>query len=476
MKKIIIPVLTTFAVVLLLGGSIYGMIIVQKKHNEAQKSKAGRRDTVVSVQTGRVGRDRIDEILTFNGDIEAMQSVDIKPKIAGRLNSLAIAGERLVSEGTRVKKGQLIATLDDREWAAQLANARAALAAAKASLTASRADVLNSQAGLLNAKANTDQQRAALLSASAAVASARAARTDKEREQARQKNLLDQQATTQQNYDQAQTAADQARAEFDKAEAAEKAAEAQIRSAEAAIQQAEAAIERSKASVQQAEAALQQIEAKLHEAEINLSETKLYAPMDGVVSKKYVDPGAMVSSTTAIITIMAIDEVKVILSVPVNHLPRVTAGKTKARLRTVSLPSSIIDCTISKIYPAIDLTTRTAQVEIVLDNAPDESGNYRLKPGMYATVDMLIESRENVLAIDPSLPIRNLEKRIVYVVEGDKVRAVDTKLGIHFANKVEVRSGLQEGDEIVVVGQHRLTDGASIRRLEGNNLSLDSDK
>ncbi len=472
MKKIIIPALTALAVVVILGGSIFGMLAVQKKHGEEQKKKAGPRDTSVPVQTGRVNRDRIDEILTFNGDIQAMQTVDIQPKISGRLATLAVDGDLPVSEGTRVKKGQRIATLDDREWKAQLENAQAAMAAATAALAVANADVLNSKAGLINAKANTEQQRAARQSSSASLASARAARTDKERELTRQKNLLDKQATTQQNYDQAETAADQARAEFDKAAAAEKAAEAQVRSAEAAILQAEAAIERSKASVQQAEAALQQAQATLHQAEINFSETTLYAPMDGVVSKKYVDPGAMVSSTTAIVTIMAVDEIKVILSVPVNHLPRVSPGTTRARLRTVSLPGQTIECGISKIYPAIDLATRTAQVEIVLDNAPDEQGNYRLRPGMYATVEVMIESRENVIAIDTSLPIRNLERRIVYVVDGDKVRAVDAKLGIHFANKVEVLSGLQEGDEVVVVGQHRLTDGATIRRIEGNNLNL----
>jgi HlyD family secretion protein len=472
MKKIIIPLLTALIVIALLGGSIFGMLAVQKKHSEDQKKKAGPRDIAVPVQTGRVTRSRIDEILTFNGDVQAMQSVDLQPKISGRLATLAIDDGLLVSEGARVKKGQRIATIDDREWKAQLENARAALAAADAALAVARADVLNNNAGLVNAKANAEQQRAARQSSIAALASARAARTDKERELARQKNLLEKQATTQQNYDQAETASDQARAEFDKAEAAEKAAEAQVRSAEAAIQQAEAAIERSKASVQQAQAALQQAEANLHQAEINFSETSLYAPMDGVVSKKYVDPGAMVSPTTAIVTIMAVDQVKVLLSVPVNHLARVNPGTTSARLRTVSLPGRTIDCKISKIYPAIDLATRTAQVEIVLDNAPDEQGQCRLRPGMYVTVEMLIESRDNVVAIDTSLPIRNLDKRIVYVVDGDKVRAVDAKLGIHFANKVEIISGLKEGDEVVVVGQHRLTDGTTIRRIEGNNLSL----
>ena len=69
MKKIVIPALTALAVVALLGGSIFGMLSVQEKHREAQKKKAGSRNTAIPVQTGRVSRTRIDEILTFNGDI-----------------------------------------------------------------------------------------------------------------------------------------------------------------------------------------------------------------------------------------------------------------------------------------------------------------------------------------------------------------------------------------------------------------------
>ena len=84
----------------------------------------------------------------------------------------------------------------------------------------------------------------------------------------------------------------------------------------------------------------------------------------------------------------------------------------------------------------------------------------------------MIESKPKVIAIPSALPIRNLSRNLVYRVKGDKVEAVDVKLGVRFAENVEVLSGLAEGDEIVVVGQHRLTDGCTIKKLEGNNLSL----
>ena len=467
-------IVTFIIIIAILGCSIFGYVKVSAMHKAAQIARAGKRDMSVTVQTAKVGRANLDEVLTFNGDIQAMQSVDLQPKISGRLLSLALENGTIVEENVIVKKGERLALIDDRDLKAQQANAAAAKAAEIAKLSVAKANVISAEAAILNSKATLEQRTADLKSTKAAAESAKAALADKQREMNRQKNLIEKQATTQQNYDQAVTAYDQAQADFRKAEANTTAAEAQIRSAEADIQQAEANLERYKANVIEAEASLQQAEANLEQAEINLSETRLYAPMDGVVSKKNVDPGAMVSPTTTIVTIQDMDTVKVILSVPVNHLPALVPGETKARLRTVSLPGQEIPCTIHKIYPSVDIDTRTAQVEIRIKNTLDKFNAYQLKPGMYATVEVLVLSKPNVLAIDSALPIRNLTRNVVFRVKPDKasVEGIDVKLGIRFNSMVEVLGGLSEGDEIVIVGQHRLTDGSPIKILQGNNLKF----
>ena len=464
--------LTLVVVIAIIGGSFVGYKVVNEKHKEAQMEKAGKRDMSVTVQTGKVGRSKLDEVLTFNGDIQAMQSVELQPRISGRILKLELEDGTPVEEGVFVKKGQFIGFIDDRDLKAQLANAEAAVAAAEASETVASANVINAEAAILNAKASHEQRVADHKSTAAAVESAKAGAADKQRELQRQKNLFEKQAATQQAYDQAVTANDQAEADLRKATAAMAAAEAQIRSAEAAIKQAEANLQRYKANVLEAEAAKQQAKANLEQARVNFSETKLYSPMNGVVSKRHVDPGAMVSPTTTILTILDMEIVKVLLSVPVNYLPSIVPGETKARMRTISLPGKEIDCTIEKIYPAIDISTRTALVEIRIKNFLDKLNAYQLKDGMYATVEVLILSKPDVLAVDSALPIRNLTKNIIYRVKGDTVEAVDVKLGIRFNSMVEILSGLEEGDEIVVVGQHRLTDGATIKILPGNNLEM----
>ena len=87
---------------------------------------------------------------------------------------------------------------------------------------------------------------------------------------------------------------------------------------------------------------------------------------------------------------------------------------------------------------------------------------------MYRTsVSLLLEEHRNAIAVDATLPVRSLDKYMVYVCEGDTVRAVPVKLGVSYNGLVEVTEGLREGQEVVLEGQHRLTDGAAIIRVQG---------
>lgn len=428
--------LTLPIVAVILVASVAVMKWVSGKHDAAARNRAGARDAAVSVRTAKVGRADIDNILVFNGDIEALRSVELQPKISGRLQKLELPDGRAVEEGISVKAGALIAQIDDREYNFQLGAARAKKSAARAAE--------------FSAEASLNQRQAAVAAAKAATANSQANYNGKLRELERQQKLFASNATTSQSVDLAQTEFEQAEAELSKAKANEQSAEAEIETAKAAIQQAIAA------TFQAASA--------LEEAELNFAETRIYAPMDCVVSEKYTDPGTMLSSSTPIVKLVAMDTVKAMISVPVNQLEKITPGKTKATLTAAGLAQPI-ECTIGKIYPTVNLATRTAQVEIRVTNPQDEAGNFVLRPGMYVSVSVLLEQRQDVVAIDVSLPIRNLTRHIVYVCNGDTVTARPVTLGGSFGDLVEVVSGLDEGEEIVVQGQHRLTDGSQIRRV-----------
>lgn len=431
--------LTLLLVVAILGGAGYGAKWYSARQQEQQKAARGGRDDAMTVSTATVTTADLKTVLTFNGDIEALQTVQLQPKVAGRLLKLALDDGTPVEEGVVVQQGQLIAQLDDREYLAQLDNAKASLAAAEASRAV--------------AKAGLEEEKAKYASNLAATQNAQANYEDKVREQKRMAGLVAGNAGTQQSLDQANTALAQAKAQLDQAKADEQGALAKITSAEAAIQQAEASYTRAQAS--------------LETAELNYAETKIYSPMRGVISAKLVDPGVMLSSSTPIVTIVSMATVKVVVAVPVNHLSRVLPGKTHATLTTPALPGREIDCVVEKIYPTVDIVTRTAQVEFRVKNERDEAtGTFLLRPGLYASVAVLLEERKDVVAIDISLPVRNLDRNLVFVCHGDTVEAVPVKLGTTFRGLVEVLEGLQAGDEIVVQGQHRLTDGSKIRRVQ----------
>ena len=86
---------------------------------------------------------------------------------------------------------------------------------------------------------------------------------------------------------------------------------------------------------------------------------------------------------------------------------------------------------------------------------------------IYDFETMLERHGRDAIAVDATLPVRSLDKYMVYVCEGDAVRAVPVKLGVSYNGLVEVIEGLQEGQEVVLEGQHRLTDGAAIIRVQG---------
>ncbi len=400
------------AIALILGAAVWGSRKISTARADAQRQRAGAVSDAVPVRTAFVSLGDVRNILTFNGDVQPLRTVDLQAKVSGRLAALSLEDGTEVEEGVPVKKGQRIGLLDDREYHAALSSAKAALSSAKAEL----------------------QQ------CHAAVDSARANLEDKEREYNRMKGLVAQQAATQQSLDQAETAFATAKAE--------------MASAEAKLLGGESAVE--KASAEEEKASL------------DFAETRIYAPMDGVVSARHLDPGVQVTASTPLVTILAMDEVKVVISVPVKHLERVVPGKTRAFLRTPTTPEPI-ECLVEKVYPSVDKVTRTAQVELRVPNTRRDDGTYPLLPGMYATVELLMEERFGIVAVDVSLPIRNLDKQLVFVCQGDTVRAVPVTLGIATEGRVEVLSGLSEGDEVVVQGQHRLTDGSQIRRVAPEN-------
>ena len=216
--------------------------------------------------------------------------------------------------------------------------------------------------------------------------------------------------------------------------------------------------DQAEAIYERALAALAQAKAQAELADINLDETVISAPMDGVVTKRAVEPGTLLTAGAQIATITQMNPLRFQMALPTTIFASLAPGKTHVSIEVDAYPDQPIDAIVSRVYPVADDATRTVRVEMTVDNADG-----RLVPGMYAVGAVDLDRRENVLCVPFDAIIKNDKERIVYRVADGVAHAVKVKLGVRSDAIVEVVEGLSETDEIVLAGQHRLTDGAKVK-------------
>lgn len=220
------------------------------------------------------------------------------------------------------------------------------------------------------------------------------------------------------------------------------------------------------AAHESAEAALAQSRAQHALAQVNLEESFIRASMDSVVAERYVDPGAMVGANAPIVRLVQMTPLRLMVSVPARMLPLLHPGETPVEVSTDAYPDRVFQCKIGRVFPTVDTATRTAPVEILLDNERNGSDAWLLRPGMYATAEIRLAVREQALLAPAASILRVLDRQVIFVIEGDTARARTVVSGIRSGDQVEILEGLQDGDEYVTMGQNKLTDGVEIERVK----------
>ena len=357
----------------LIAAAALPWIAAAQGHASAGGGGDARDERSYIVRTCKPERRTIAQTLRKTGSLISPSIVAVSTRISARLATLELADGTRVEEGTRVVKGQPIATLESRDFEAQLSAAAAALKSAEVTLQ------------------------------------------DRQREKARAETLFKEGTSTEQERD-------FALADFERAGAA--------------VEQARAQVEL---------------------ARINVDETVLVAPMDGVVTERYAEPGDLLAVGTKVVTITEVDTLRFQLSVPTTLYAQLDLNKTGLTLEMDAYRDEQVESVISRIFPEADSDTRTVKVEAQLDN---REGRYM--PGMYAVAELALNRRENVLVVPNEAVIRNVADNHVYKVVDGVARTVPVELGIRADEVVEILSGLSVEDDIVIVGQHRLADGARV--------------
>jgi membrane fusion protein (multidrug efflux system) len=219
-----------------------------------------------------------------------------------------------------------------------------------------------------------------------------------------------------------------------------------------------------------ARAQFEQAKARLDELRINLSNTVIASPVNGFIGKRYLDPGAAVSPNAPVVSVVAIDTVRMIANVVEKDVKRLSVGMP-ALVEVDAFPGQKFTGRIGRIAPVFDPQTRTAEMEIEVPNP-----GYRLKPGMYARVDLTIDSRENALTV-PSNAVVDFEGKTGVFVAGAPQPASNppgqgaggmtakfhpVQTGIRDGEQVEITAGLDANARVITTGATALKDGDRI--------------
>ena len=200
-------------------------------------------------------------------------------------------------------------------------------------------------------------------------------------------------------------------------------------------------------------------QARIASARAQAGKYVIRAPFDGVIGLREVSAGEYVSPGQALVSLVRLDPMEVDFSLPESQLANVKPGQT-LRLTVDAYPGETFTGTLSAIDPVIDINSRSARLRARIDNS-----DYRLRPGLFARVELGTgEANQTGLMIPEQALLQQGDERFVYrVVDGKAARTV-VQTGLRLPGRIQVVSGLSEGDQVISAGQAKpmMFDGAGV--------------
>ena len=370
---------------------------------KAHAANAGASGADVIVGVVEVGRMPIDRTLKLASELVPFQQIDVYAKESGFIKELT------VDYGSRVKKGDLIATLEIPELEAQLKQDDAAI-----------------------------------------------------------KNAADQVTHAERSLDRVEAQHTVYHLEYTRLSGVAKSKPGLVAQQEVDDRQgqdlaAEAQVEVAKATLQSAQSELAQSQAKRVHDQTLFDYSKITAPFAGVVTQRYANFGTLVQAATGssnsvlpIVQLSEDDKYRLVMPVPESYVRYIHVGDTVS----VSIPSlnRTIPGKVARFSVDVKEDTRTMHTEVDVMN-PD----HVLYPGLYVDATMTLERKKDVIAVPLQALNRSGDKVTVFVVgASNKIEERPITLGIQTANHAEVLTGLQEGEKVVTSDRSGLKAGETV--------------
>jgi RND family efflux transporter MFP subunit len=352
-----------------------------------------------TVAVAKIARGDVVQSLTVAAEFRPFQEIDVHAKVAGFVKSIK------VDVGDRVAAGQLLAVLEDPELQDELQQDAAFVRRAEEEVNRSQADL----------------QRAQAAHEVAHLAATRLSDVLKNRP-----NLVAQQ-------------------DIDEATGRDRVAEAQVATAKAAVSGAEQQLEVAKAGE--------------NKTRTLLAYSQITAPFAGVITHRYADTGAMIqagtSSQTQAMPLVKLSEnsvLRLVIPVPESAVSRVRVGAV-VELGVQALHKTFKG-TVARSADRLDTETRTMHVEVDVPNPTLE-----IVPGMYSNVSLVLDQAKDVVVAPVEAVDRTAGAQVTVVDHDRHVQMRDVVLGLESADRVEVKTGLNPGDLVVVGNRGQLKAG-----------------
>jgi RND family efflux transporter MFP subunit len=372
--------------------------------SEAKTPTEDTRPEPVAVATVTVESRAIERYLRVTGSLAADEQAEVSAETAGRVVATP------VERGSSVAAGDVLVRISAAETSAQLQEAEA------------NAGQIEARLGLAPGQTFDAERVPDVRTAKSSVELAEA-------EFQRIESLLEQKVVSRSEYDQRRAQVDSARQQY---QAARNAAEQSYRALEAA-------------------------RARVALARKSVADTTVRAPFAGLVAERVVSVGDYVTRGTRVATVVRIDPMRVELTIPEQAVSLVKVGQP-VRLTVDAYPGEEFTANVRFVSPSLAERQRALTVEAVAANRDG-----RLKPGLFATASIQQTQGAPALLIPANAVETVAGTSRVYVLESDKVEERIVTIGQTAGDKLEVTSGVAQGEVVALDPRGKLTDGMPVR-------------
>ncbi len=210
-------------------------------------------------------------------------------------------------------------------------------------------------------------------------------------------------------------------------------------------------------AVEDADAAFREADGEVEQASIRVSKLTIRAPFAGIVGLRQVQPGQYIQVGDPVVELTRVDPLQLVFSVPQRHASELAVGQ--GVLATSGRCGERFEGKVTAIEPMVDAATRTVKLKAEVPNPKAQ-----LRPGMAASVRLVVEEIPDAIRIPHEAVVRQGARYFVYVIDAEEhARQRPVEIGTFFVDSVQVRSGIAAGERVVVAGHQKLSPGSSVR-------------